>query len=113
MRHPNHGTTIAPQSHSIVRSIPSAFRGALEAAGRRLSSAAVLGGVVGASTAGTSEPFDASDTSAASRSAMRFAFDDTLLMAGLMTHARHPARMRLYWDLGTNRDEGSMIWNHC
>ena len=30
----------------------------------------------------------------------------------MMTQARQPRAIRLYCDLGTNRDEGFMIWNH-
>src|SRR5215813_4535758 len=112
IRHPNHGTTIAAQSHSIVRSTPTTRWGLLDAVGGLLPAPSRASGV-GASTGGTSEPLDASDTSAASRSATRFAFEGRLRMAGLMTQARQPARMRLYCDLATNRDDGSMIWNHC
>jgi hypothetical protein len=34
-------------------------------------------------------------------------------MAGLMTQARQPERIRSYCDLGTNLDEVFMIWNHA
>src|SRR4051812_16341676 len=33
-------------------------------------------------------------------------------IAGVTTQARQPRPIRLYCDLGTNRDEGFMIWNH-
>src|SRR5215831_1267798 len=104
IRHPNHGTTIAAQGHSIVRSTPSTRRGLLDAVGGGILPAPSRANGVGVCNAGTSGPLDASDTSTASRSATRLAFEDRLRMAGLMTQARQPARIRLYCDLGTNRD---------
>src|SRR5262245_10910994 len=115
MRQPNHGRTIAAPSQTTARLTLPTMLSESDPPGPWLAPPA-SDELAAASAFGVARPSRspcALPAPDASRASVALPRDDVRSRADLKTQARQPARIRSYCDLGMNRDEGFMIWNHA